>query len=162
MDQKYERILIFRCRRKPECPEKTYQGGYGISKPNSHTTTGLLHWWKESVRALTKPPCHWSSVPSWYRTEQALQNPLALLGFELGTYSTTSKNFTSVPLYSSYIISFSGFWIRRFKLILNSKNLLPIPYIACLMHFFTKKSLFNPDLKMVASTPADLHQSDLH
>ena len=31
---------IFRCRRKPECPEKTYQGGYGIGKPNSHTTTG--------------------------------------------------------------------------------------------------------------------------
>ena len=24
MDQKYERIPIFRCRRKPECPEKTY------------------------------------------------------------------------------------------------------------------------------------------
>ena len=32
---------IFRCsRRKPKCPEKTYQGGYGIGKPNSHTTTG--------------------------------------------------------------------------------------------------------------------------
>ena len=34
------RSPIFRCRRKPECPEKTYQGGYGIGKPNSHTTTG--------------------------------------------------------------------------------------------------------------------------
>ena len=31
------------------CPEKTYQGGYGIGKPNSHTTTGKLHWWKASV-----------------------------------------------------------------------------------------------------------------
>ena len=31
---------IFRCRRKPECLEKTYQGGYGIGKPNPHTTTG--------------------------------------------------------------------------------------------------------------------------
>ena len=29
--------LIFRYRRKPE---KTYQGGYRIGKPNSHTTTG--------------------------------------------------------------------------------------------------------------------------
>ena len=44
LDQKYERIPILRCRRKPECPEKTYQGGYGIGKPNSHITTGYLHW----------------------------------------------------------------------------------------------------------------------
>ena len=55
MDQKYERIPIFRCRRKLECLEKTYQGEYGIGKPNSHTTTGLLHWWKESVWALNQP-----------------------------------------------------------------------------------------------------------
>ena len=40
IDQKYGRILIFRCRRKPEYPEKTYHGGYGIGKPKSHTTTG--------------------------------------------------------------------------------------------------------------------------
>ena len=36
---RYGRIPIFRCRRKPECPEKTYQGRYGIGKQNSHTTT---------------------------------------------------------------------------------------------------------------------------
>ena len=40
MDHKFERIPIFRCRRKPEWSEKTYQGGYGIDKPNSHTTAG--------------------------------------------------------------------------------------------------------------------------
>ena len=40
MDQKYGRIPNFRCRRKPECLEKTSQGGYGIGKPNSHTATG--------------------------------------------------------------------------------------------------------------------------
>ena len=40
----WEGVRFFRCRRKPECPEKTYQGGYGIGKPNSHTTTGQLHW----------------------------------------------------------------------------------------------------------------------
>ena len=35
-----ERSPIFRCRRKPEYPEETYQDGYGIGKPNSRTTTG--------------------------------------------------------------------------------------------------------------------------
>ena len=34
------KIPIFKCMRKPERPEKTYEGGYGIGKPNSHTTTG--------------------------------------------------------------------------------------------------------------------------
>ena len=48
-------ILIFKCRRKLEWPEKIYKDGYGIGKPNSHTTTCLLHWWKESVRALNQP-----------------------------------------------------------------------------------------------------------
>ena len=41
---------------------------------------------------------------------------------------------------NSYIILFSGFRIRRFKLILNSKNLLRIPYIARLMHFFNNNN----------------------
>ena len=54
MDQKYERIPIFRCRRKPECPEKTYQGGYGIGKPNSHTTW-LAALVKGRVWALNQP-----------------------------------------------------------------------------------------------------------
>ena len=40
----WERVRFLVCRRKPECPEKTYQGGYGICKPNSCTTTGKLHW----------------------------------------------------------------------------------------------------------------------
>ena len=49
---------------------------------------------------------------------------------------------------NSYIISFSGFRIRRSKLILNSKNLLRIPYTACLMHFLLPKNpFFNPNLK---------------
>ena len=48
--QRYGKILIFRCRRKPECPEKTYQGGYGIDKPNSPTTN---HW----LAALVKGKC---------------------------------------------------------------------------------------------------------
>ena len=37
-DKKYGRIPIFRCRRKPDCPEKTYQGEYGIGKQSSHST----------------------------------------------------------------------------------------------------------------------------
>ena len=32
---------------------------------------------------------------------------------------------------NSYVISFSGFRIGRSKLVLNSKNLLRIPYLAC-------------------------------
>ena len=51
MDQKYERIPIFRCRRKLECPEKTYQGGYGIGKTNSHIYN---HWPAALVRALNQ------------------------------------------------------------------------------------------------------------
>ena len=39
MDQKYGRIPRFTCRRKPVYPEKNYQGRYGISKANLHTTT---------------------------------------------------------------------------------------------------------------------------
>ena len=42
----WEGVRFLACRRKPECPEKTYQGGHGIGKPNSRTTTGKLHWWK--------------------------------------------------------------------------------------------------------------------
>ena len=38
-DQKYGRILILRCRRKLESPEKTYQG-YGIGK----TKFTYNHW----------------------------------------------------------------------------------------------------------------------
>ena len=40
----WEGVRFLACRRKPECPEKTYQGGHGIGKPNSRTTTGKLHW----------------------------------------------------------------------------------------------------------------------
>ena len=36
----WERVRFLVCRRKPECPEKTYQDGYGICKPSSCTTTG--------------------------------------------------------------------------------------------------------------------------
>ena len=34
---RHRRILILRSRKKPECPEKSYQGRYGIIKLNSHT-----------------------------------------------------------------------------------------------------------------------------
>ena len=37
---RYGGIPLFRCRRKPECPQKICQGGHGIGKANSHTTTG--------------------------------------------------------------------------------------------------------------------------
>ena len=45
----WEGVRFVACRRKPECPEKTYQGGHGIGKPNSRTTTG-----KPSQRLSTK------------------------------------------------------------------------------------------------------------
>ena len=48
----------------------------------------------------------------------------------------------------------------RSKLILNSKNLLRIPFIACLMHIFTKKYLLTQISKR--STPTDLYHPDLH
>ena len=40
----WEAVRFLACRKKPECPEKIYQGGHGIGKPNSHATTGKLHW----------------------------------------------------------------------------------------------------------------------
>ena len=49
------RVYTLACRRKPECQEKIYQGGHGIGKPNSRTTTVKLHWWKEIVWALNQP-----------------------------------------------------------------------------------------------------------
>ena len=45
----WEGVRFLVCRRKPECPEKTYQGGYGIGKPNlrtpTHLATGLCESW---------------------------------------------------------------------------------------------------------------------
>ena len=45
-------------------------------------------------------------------------------------------------------------------MILNSKNLFRIPYLACYMHLFTQK---NPFLTQISkrSTPTDLHHPDL-
>ena len=40
----WEGVQFLGCRRKPEYSEKTYQGGHGIGKPNSRTTTDKLHW----------------------------------------------------------------------------------------------------------------------
>ena len=40
----WEGVRFLACRRKPKCPEKTYQGGHGIGKPTLRTTTGKLHW----------------------------------------------------------------------------------------------------------------------
>ena len=37
-DRIYGKDPIFRME------EETYQGGYGIGKPNSHATIGKLHW----------------------------------------------------------------------------------------------------------------------
>ena len=105
MNQKYERIPIFRCRRKPECPEKAYQGGYGIGKPNSHTLYN--HW----LAALVKGKCSntkltrlATGVMSRPDTEQSRPYkicPWPCRRFEPGTYCTASENFTSVPHYST-------------------------------------------------------------
>ena len=53
----WEGVWFLVCRRKLECPEKTYQGGHGIGKPNSRTTTGNLSCIGErpSVRAPNQP-----------------------------------------------------------------------------------------------------------
>ena len=45
----WDRGPIFRCRRKPECPEKTYQGGYG----HRQTKFTYNHW----LAALVKGKC---------------------------------------------------------------------------------------------------------
>ena len=47
--QVYRRIPIFMCRRKPECLEKTYQGGYGYRQ----TKFTYIHW----LAALVKGKC---------------------------------------------------------------------------------------------------------
>ena len=62
--------------------------------------------------------------------------------------------------FNSYIFSVSKFWIRRYKLILNSQNLLRIPPYNMLNTFFCQKILFNLNHKR--STPTDLHYSDIH
>ena len=49
----WEGVRFLGCRRKPECLEKTYQGGHGIGKPNSRTTTGIGE--RPSVRAPNQP-----------------------------------------------------------------------------------------------------------
>ena len=42
-----------------------------------------------------------------------------------------NQNYQKYIILNSYIISFSGFRIGKSKLILNSKNLLRIPYLEC-------------------------------
>ena len=66
----YGRIPIFMCGRKPECPEKTYQGGYGISKPNSHTTTGYIAVLVKGKCLSTEPTCLATRVVCHPDTEQ--------------------------------------------------------------------------------------------
>ena len=85
-------------------PGETYEGGYGISKPNSHTTTASCIV-ERKVFSSTKPTCLTTGVVCHPDTEQnrPYKNPLALLGFEPGTYYTASENFTSVPHYSTII-----------------------------------------------------------
>ena len=73
MDQKYGRIPIFRRRRKLE---KTYQGRYGIGKPNSLNH----HWLAALVKGKctsTKPTCLTTVVVCHPGTEQNRpKNPL--------------------------------------------------------------------------------------
>ena len=52
-------VQFLACRRKPECLEKTYQGGHGIGKPNLGTTNWQAALVKDQVfDHLTNPPCH--------------------------------------------------------------------------------------------------------
>ena len=105
---RYGRILIFRGRRKPECLEKTYQGGYGISKPNSHTTTDQLHWQNESVRALN-PTCLATGVVCHPGTEQNRPYKIPWPSRDWnGDLLHHKQNFTSVPHYSIAVLCHSS------------------------------------------------------
>ena len=50
-------VRFLACMSEPECPEKTYQGGHGIGKPNSCTTNlASCIGERPSVRVLKPKP----------------------------------------------------------------------------------------------------------
>ena len=123
----WEGVWLVACRRKPECPEKSiYQGGYGIGKANSRTTTRKLHWWKASVQALNQPAlpqrsCEsWYLINTWYQLNWELNRPICFQilnkwvrqGIEPMIYCTISESFTNVPLkfcQNCYVKNRAGF-----------------------------------------------------
>ena len=55
---------IFRCRRKPEYPEKTYQGEYGSAHQIHIQPLASYIGDRKVYEHKTNPPRHWSNVPS--------------------------------------------------------------------------------------------------
>ena len=85
MDQKYERILIFRCRRKPECPEKTYHVQHVSS--NVSKCTGVIRRVKDYLpgdtvnllaKAMVFPHFNYCS-PLWSNLTAHHHNSLQIL-----------------------------------------------------------------------------------
>ena len=113
MDQKYWRILIFRCRRKQEYPEKTYQGGY------NHWLVALVKGKCSSTKATrlaTGVVCHLD-------TEQ--NRPYKIPWPCQGLNSGTTKNSPSVPHYST-IAWFTGRWsLKNIFFSYCRQNVLP-------------------------------------
>ena len=82
-DQKYERILIFRCRRKLKCPEQRKPTRWVWNQQIKFTYN---HW----LAALVKGKCT-STKPTCFITGVGLQNPLALPGLNQGPIASHAK-----------------------------------------------------------------------
>ena len=88
-DQKYERILIFRCRRKLKCPEQRKPTRWVWNQQIKFTYN---HW----LAALVKGKCT-STKPTCFITGSRPTKSVGPAGIEPGPYCIACKSSTSVP-----------------------------------------------------------------